>query len=105
MSGRSGGKERSGLIAEQRLLENVRELQEQLGQASSALVGDESRDSEGIVRQVGKLHHAIDALCSIDPRLNDVASLLDGAQASLQDRVGSGGLSQQAYWMTRAWRR
>jgi DNA repair protein RecN (Recombination protein N) len=77
--------EDSLLIAEQRLLENVRELQQQVGQASVALVGDESRDSEGIVRQVGKLHHTIDALCSIDPRLNDVASLLDGAQASLKE--------------------
>ncbi|WP_165846223.1 AAA family ATPase, partial [Candidatus Cryosericum odellii] len=53
--------EDSLLIAEQRLLENVRELQQQVGQASVALVGDESRDSEGIVRQVGKLHHTIDA--------------------------------------------
>jgi len=73
------------LMAEQRLLENVRELQQELGQASSALVGDESRDSEGIVWQVGKLHHTIDTLCSIDPRLNDVASLLDGVQASLKE--------------------
>lgn len=77
------------LIAEQRLLENVRELQEQLGEASAALVGDESRDSEGIVRQVGRLHHTIDALCSIDPRLNDVASLLDGAQASLKEAASA----------------
>jgi DNA repair protein RecN (Recombination protein N) len=77
--------EDSLLIGEQRLLENVRELQEQLGQASAALVGDESRDSEGIVRQVGRLHHTVDALCSIDPRLNDMASLLDGAQASLKE--------------------
>lgn len=73
------------LMAEQKLLENVRELQQELGQASSALVGDESRDSEGIVRQVGKLHHTVDTLCSIDPRLNDVASLLDGVQASLKE--------------------
>jgi DNA repair protein RecN (Recombination protein N) len=77
--------EDSLLMAEQRLLENVRELQQELGQASSALVGDDSRDSEGIVRQVGKLHHTIDTLCSIDPRLNDVASLLDGVQASLKE--------------------
>jgi DNA repair protein RecN (Recombination protein N) len=77
--------EDSLLIAEQRLLENVRELQEQLGQASAALAGDESRDSEGIVRQVGKLHHTIDTLCSIDPRLNDAASLLDGVEASLKE--------------------
>ncbi len=77
--------EDSLLIAEQRLLENVRELQEQLGQASGALVGDESRDSEGIVRQVGRLHHTIEALCSIDPRLNEMVSLLDGAQATLKE--------------------
>ena len=80
--------EDSLLIAEQRLLENVRELQEQLGQASVVLVGDESRDSEGIVRQVGRLHHTIDALCSIDPRLNEIALLVEGAQASLKE-VGS----------------
>ncbi|MHB8106447.1 MAG: DNA repair protein RecN [Candidatus Cryosericum sp.] len=73
------------LMAEQRLLENVRELQQEVGQASSVIVGDESRDSEGVVRQVGKLHHTIESLCSIDPRLNDVASLLDGAQASLKE--------------------
>ena len=73
------------LIAEQRLLENVRELQEQLGQASGVLVEDESRDSEGIVRQVGKLHHTIDALCSIDPRLSEVTLLLEGAQAGLKE--------------------
>jgi DNA repair protein RecN (Recombination protein N) len=77
--------EDSLLMAEQRILENVRELQQELGQASSALLGDESRDSEGIVRQVGKLHHTIDTLCSIDPRLNDVASLLDGVQAGLKE--------------------
>jgi len=77
--------EDSLLIAEQRLLENVRELQEQLGQASGALVGDESRDSEGIVRQVGRLHHTIETLCPIDPRLNEMVSLLDGAEATLKE--------------------
>ena len=77
--------EDSLLVAEQRLLENVRELQEQLGQASASLVGDESRDSEGIVRQVGRLCHTIDALCSIDPRLNEIASLVEGAQAGLKE--------------------
>ena len=81
--------EDSLLVAEQRLLENVRELQEQLGQASATLVGDESRDTEGIVRQVGRLYHAIDAMCSIDPRLNEVASLVEGAQAGLKEVVSS----------------
>jgi len=77
------------LTAEQCLLENVRELQEQVGLASVALTGDESRDSEGIVREVGRLHHAIDALCSIDPRLNEVTALLDGAQASLKEAAST----------------
>ena len=77
------------LIAEQRLLENVRELQEQLGQASVALTGDESRDGEGIVREVGRLHHTIDALVSIDPRLNEVTSLLEEAQASLKETAST----------------
>ena len=81
--------EDSLLVAEQRLLENVRELQEQLGQASATLVGDESRDTEGIVRQVGRLYHAIDAMCSIDPRLNEVASLVEGAQVGLKEVVSS----------------
>lgn len=81
--------EDSLLVAEQRLLENIRELQEQLGQASAILAGDESRDSEGIVRQVGRLHHTIDVLCSIDPRLNEVTDLLDAAQASLKEAGSS----------------
>lgn len=73
------------LLAEQRLLENVRELQQQLGEASVSLAGTESEGSEGLIRQVGHLHHTIDALCSIDPRLGDLAALLDGAQASLKE--------------------
>jgi DNA repair protein RecN (Recombination protein N) len=77
------------LRAEQRLLENVRELQEQLGQASTALAGDEVQDSEGIVRQVGRLQRSVEALCTIDPRLGDVASLLDGAQAGLKETAST----------------
>jgi len=53
------------LLAEQRLLENVHELQQQLGEASVSLAGGESEGSEGLIRQVGHLQHAIDGLCSI----------------------------------------
>ncbi|MCE5193747.1 MAG: DNA repair protein RecN [Candidatus Cryosericum sp.] len=73
------------LLAEQRLLDNVHELQQQLGEASVSLTGGESEGSEGLIRQVGHLQHAIDALCSIDPRLSDVVGLLDGAQTSLKE--------------------
>ncbi|MHB8071345.1 MAG: DNA repair protein RecN [Candidatus Cryosericum sp.] len=77
------------LRAEQRLLENVRELQQQLGQASTALAGDESQDTEGIVRQVGRLCRSIDTLCPIDPRLGEIASLLDSAQVGLKEAAST----------------
>ena len=73
------------LLAEQRVLENVRELQQQLGEALVTLAGDESQGSEGLIRQVGRLHRAMDGLCSIDPRLSDLAALLDGAEAGLKE--------------------
>lgn len=77
------------LLAEQRLLENVRELQQQLGEASIALAGGESEGSEGLVRQVGHLLRTVDDLCSIDPRLSDLVALLDGAQASLKEAASA----------------
>ncbi|MGB9666967.1 MAG: AAA family ATPase, partial [Candidatus Cryosericum sp.] len=77
------------LLAEQRLLENVRELQQQLGEASIALAGGESEGSEGLVRQIGHLLRTVDDLCSIDPRLSDLVALLDGAQASLKEAASA----------------
>ncbi len=77
------------LRAEQRLLENIRELQEQLGQASTVLAGDESQDTEGIVRQIGRLHRSVEALCAIDPRLSEIVSLLDGAEAGLKEAASA----------------
>lgn len=73
------------LAAEQRVLENVRELQQQLGEALVTLAGDESQGSEGAIRQVGRLHRAMDGLCSIDPRLGELALLLEGAEAGLKE--------------------
>jgi len=81
--------EEDRLQADQRVLENVRELQEQLGQASTALAGDEPEDAEGIVRQVGRLYRSVDTLCAIDPRLSEVASMLEGAQADLKEAMSS----------------
>lgn len=81
--------EEEGLKAEQRLLENVRELQEQLGQAAAVLTGEGAEEDAGLIRQVGKLQHTVDTLCAIDPRLQDVTSLLDSAQAGLKEASSS----------------
>ncbi len=81
--------EEDALKAEQRVLENVRELQERLGQASAILAGDESRDGESIVSQIGRLHRSVETLCTIDSRLGEIASLLDGAQAGLKEAVST----------------
>lgn len=81
--------EEERLKAEQKVLENVRELQEQLGEASNLLAGDESRDEEGIVRRVGRLQRMIDSLCTVDARLGDLSGLLEGAQATLKEALSA----------------
>lgn len=81
--------EDAALRAEQRVLENARELQEQLGQAATVLGGDDSTDTEGIVRQTGRLYRTLDTLCAIDPRLGEIASLLDGAIAGLKEAASA----------------
>jgi len=81
--------EEERLKAEQKVLENVRELQEQLGEASNLLAGDESRDEEGIVRRIGRLQRTIASLCAVDARLGDLSGLLEGAQASLKEALST----------------
>ncbi len=77
--------EEKGLQAEQRLLENVRQLQEQLGQAVAALTGEGTDEEAGLIRQTGRLQHTVEDLCAIDPRLQDTGSLLESAEASLKE--------------------
>lgn len=81
--------EEAELRAEQRLLENTRQLQEQVGQVLGTLAGDDTDDRAGTIRDTGRVRRVIEALCDIDPHLRESAAALEGAEASLKDAASS----------------